>query len=59
MKSAGMAAFDKPLRDDMQGTCGQAAGQGRLIFNVLLRRVINKANAIKCNMKQAAKEMTV
>lgn len=48
-----------PLRDDMEGTRGQAAGQGRLTFNVLLHRVINKANAIKCYMKRAAKEMTV
>lgn len=59
MKSTGMAALDEPLGDDMQGTRGQAAGQGRLTFNVLLHGVINKANAIKCYMKRAAKETTV
>lgn len=42
-----------------QGTCGQVARRGRLTLNTLLHRVINKANAIKCHMKQAAKEMAV
>lgn len=42
-----------------QGTCGQVARRGRLTLNTLLHRVINKANAIKCYMKQAAKEMAI
>lgn len=53
-----MAALDEPLRDTAQGTCTQAAGRGRLTFNMLLHRVINKANVIKYYMKQAAKEMS-
>lgn len=59
MKSTGMAALDEPIRDAVQGTRGQASGRGRLTFNMLLHRVINKANAIKCYMKQAAEEMTI
>lgn len=54
-----MAALDEPIRDAVQGTRGQASGRGRLTFNMLLHRVINKANAIKCYMKQAAEEMTI
>lgn len=42
-----------------QGTCGQVARRGRLTLNTLLHRVINKANAIKCYMKQAAEEMAI
>lgn len=53
-----MAALDEPLRDTAQGTHAQAAGRGRLTVNMLLHRVINKANVIKCHVKQAAKEMS-
>lgn len=58
MKSTGMAALDEPLGDTAQGTHAQAAGRGRLTVNMLLHRVINKANVIKCYVKQAAKEMS-
>ncbi len=51
-------ALDEPLRDTAQGTGGQSSWMWKT-DNMQSHGVINKANAIKCYMKQTAKEMTV
>lgn len=58
MRSTETPALDEPLRDTAQGTSGQSDWMWKT-DNMQSHGVINKANAIKYYMKQAAKEMTV